>query len=221
VSTTTAPDFRPVARDLPRLSAAPGTRLELLILSASSSGLAGVDLASGALVRAWSAEALQVRMRPYDVAVVTVGDDRDALPDPSQPEALVLAGAPEPRGRLAGRRAERLLRPLLHPPGRPLLELTASTVPFWERRADHPSIGLVEPEGQLSLRRRGSYVACRFGWMGHQRELPCIDRRVVARLERDGLDRLAAPRGARILVSLTPPIEGRCHKVVEAVLARP
>ena len=30
-----------------------------------------------------------------------------------------------------------------------------------------------------------------------------------------------AGKGDRLLVALTPPIEGRCHKVVEAVLPRP
>jgi hypothetical protein len=32
---------------------------------------------------------------------------------------------------------------------------------------------------------------------------------------------MAATKGARLVVAFTPPINGRCHKVVEAVLPRP
>jgi hypothetical protein len=40
-------------------------------------------------------------------------------------------------------------------------------------------------------------------------------------MDRAGLTRMAAGRGDRLVVSLTPPIDGTCHKVVEAVLPRP
>ena len=200
---------------------APGVTLELLVVAADGDHCAGIDLASGALVRAWSPEAAAEPLHPYDVVAVTLDINVDAVPDPAEPEALVLAAPPERRRRLSGRKAEKLLKPLLHPKGGPLLGTPAPVVPFWERSPDHPSIALVEPEGSISLWREGSYLACRFGWLGHERELPCLDRRVAAHMDRAGITRMAGGKGDRLVVSLTPPIDGRCHKVVEAILPRP
>jgi hypothetical protein len=216
---TTAPDFLPVAKILPRVAVVPGATLELLVLAADGGQCAGVDLASGALVRAWSSQPAPQPIRPYDVVKVTLDGDVDAVPDPSEPEALVLAGPPEPIRRLTGRRAERRLRPLLHPQGQPLLG--AHAVPFWDRRADHPSIALVEPEGPIMLWRQGTYLSCRFGWQGRERELPCVDRRLATELDRAGRTKAFGGKGDRLVVALTPPIDGRCHKVVETVLPRP
>jgi hypothetical protein len=200
---------------------APGATLELLVLSADGNHCAGVDMVSGALVRAWSAQPSVHRLLPYDVVRVTLDEDFDDVPDPHQPEALVLSGPPEPVRRLGGRKVQRLLRPLLHPAGQPLLGVASSAVPFWERRPDHPSIAVVEPEGPISLWRDGPYLACRFGWLGHERELPCLDRHVAGVMDSTRRLRMAAAKGDRILVALTPPIDGRCHKVVEALLPRP
>jgi hypothetical protein len=221
VPTTTAPDFSPVVKDVPRVAVAPGAVLELLVLAADGSHCAGVDLASGALVRTWSPHPTPVDLRAYDVVAVTLADDADAIPDPWQPESLVLEGPPEPLRRMSGRRSERLLRALLHPNGQPLLGETSPAIPFWERRADHPSIAVVEPEGRISLRRDGTYLSCRFGWRGHGRELPCLDRHLAAAMDRTGRTRMTVGKNDRLLVALTPPIDGRCHMVVEAVLPRP
>jgi hypothetical protein len=199
----------------------PGAVLELLVLSADGNHCAGVDLASGALVRAWSPEGLAQRLRPYDVVTVTLDEDLDEVPDPQEPEALRLAGPPQPVRRLSGRKVERMLRRLLHPRGQPLLGVSSSVVPFWERRRDHPSIAVVEPEGVISLWRDKPYLACRFTWLGHERELPCLDRFMATLMDRSGRTRLLADKGDRLLVALTPPIDGRCHKVVDALLPRP
>ncbi len=88
MSTSTAPDFYPVLKDLPRVEVAPGASLELLVLSADGNHCAGVDLASGTLVRAWMADTSGPRLRPYDVVGVTLADDLDDVPDPHQPEAV-------------------------------------------------------------------------------------------------------------------------------------
>jgi hypothetical protein len=221
VSTSTAPDFYPVAKDLPRVRVAPGVTLNLLVLATDDHQCAGVDVASGAMVRAWSHEPNQIRLEPYEVVEVTLAEDTDALPDPAEPEGVVLASPPQPVSRMSRRRCERLLRPLLHPHGQPLLGLAAPVVQFWERRSDHPSIALVEPEGPVVLMRDKPYLACRFGWQGHERELPCLDRRLAAAMDRSGRSHLLAGKGDRLVVSFTPPIDGRCHKVVEAVLPRP
>jgi hypothetical protein len=221
VSTSTAPDFYPVLKDLPRVRVAAGVVLQLLVVAADGFHCAGVDVDSGALVRAWSPVPEGHRLNPYDVVEVTLDENADVVPDPSEPEALAIIAAPEPVGRITGRKAERLIRPLLHPKGQALLGVGATAVPFYERRSDHPSIGLVDPEGPTLLRRDGSFLSCRFGWQGHQRELPCLDRRRAAEMDRAGMTRMAATKGARLVVAFTPPINGRCHKVVEAVLPRP
>ena len=219
--TTTAPDFQLAAADLPRLQADPGSCLQLLVLAARRGQLVAVDLDSGALIRAWCPAVSSARLRPYDLVEATVAADNDAVPDPVEPEALVLDDEPEPFGRLEGRRAERLLRPLLHPDDAPLLGSHAPAIPFWERRDDHPSIALVEPQGPVVLRREPGYLGCRFTWQGKVRQLPCLDERRAAEMDRAGQISAPGPKRARLVVALTPPIDGRCHKVVEVVLPRP
>ena len=251
VPTTTAPDFQDLGRSVPRLAPTEGARLELLVLAARAQHCAGVDTASGVLVRAWfdlpphdlaphdpaphdpepydpePSEDPQPaydrqpprRLRTYDLAVVTLAGDDEVAPDPS-PEALTLAGPPTPAGRLTGRRAERLLRPLLHPGGAPLLGTRASALPLWARRPDQPSMAVVQPQGPVLLRRSVSYLACRFAWAGTVCELACLDGRLAGEMDRAGQHQRVVDKGTRLVVAFTPPIEGRCHKVVEAVLPR-
>jgi len=210
-----------LVKDQPRVTIDAGTTLQLLVVAAADTHCAGVDLASGGLLRTWSPRPAEERIRPYDVVEATVGDDVETVPDPAQPEAVALSGPPTPVDRLGGRRCERLLRPLVHPRGQPLLGITATAIPFWQRTPDHPSIALVEPAGDIVLRRQGAYLACQFEWQGHRRELPCLDRALAGWMDRTGRQRTSAGGGARLVVSLTPPIDGRCHKVVESVLRRP
>ncbi len=217
---TTAPEFYPVGKDLPRVQVAAGATLQLLVVAADQYHCAGVDLASGALVRGWAPEPAETRPRPYDVVEVVLEGDVDAVPDPAQPEALALTAAPRVIDRITGRRSERLLRPLLHPRNQPLLGISGSAIPFWERRGDHPSIAVVEPEGRVTFRREGPYLACRFEWQGHERELPCLDRAVAGHMDRNGKIVMNAGKGDRLVVALTAPIDGRCHKVVETLLRR-
>jgi hypothetical protein len=220
VTATTAADFAGPVRDIPRLVDAPGTRLELLVLAARDRYCAGVDLASGALVRVWAERPPNVPLQSHDKAVITLGNRPETVPDPSQPESLPARGAPVATGRARERRTERLLRPLVHPEDVPLLGSHAPAVPFWERRRDHPSIALVEPQGRLVLQRSGAYLACQFGWRETVLVLPCIDRRLAAALG-DGTQRMGGnARHYRLLVALQPPVDGHCHKVVEAVLPR-
>lgn len=197
-----------------------GATLQLLVVAADGFHCAGVDLATGTLVRGWSPVAADPRPKPFDVVEVVLDGDQEAVPDPAQPEALALAGAPTVVDRMAGRRCERLLRPLLHPEGRPLLGVTATAIPFWERRGDHPSIAVVEPPGKIAFRREGHYLACQFDWLGHRRELPCLDRSVAGHMDRARRAVMTADKGDRLVVSLTAPIDGRCHMVVETLLRR-
>jgi hypothetical protein len=217
--TSTVSELR-VLKDHPRRPVRAGTTLELLVVAASDQHCAGIDLHTGALVRAWAAEAGEERIRPYDVVEVTCDGELDVVPDPAQPEALGLAEPPRVVDRMHGRRAERLIRPLLHPEQQPLLGVTATAIPFWQRSADHPSIALVEPRGRITMVREGSYLGCRFEWQGHERELPCLDRALAGHMDRTGRTRLTAAKGDRLVVALTPPIDGRCHKIVENLLRR-
>lgn len=199
---------------------AAGATLQLLVVAADEQHCAGIDLDTGGLVRAWSPEPPEERIRPFDVAEVTCDGGTDLVPDPAQPEGIGLAGPPVVVDRLTGRRCERLIRPLLHPDNQPLLGVSATAIPFWQRSADHPSIAVVEPKSRIVMVREGSYLGCRFEWQGHPRELPCLDRTLAGHMDRHGRTRLTAAKGDRLVVALTAPIDGRCHKVVETLLHR-
>jgi len=211
----------PEAEALPRRSNTPGTSLELLVLATDVDYCAGVDLASGALVRAWSPGPIAEDLRPYDVVGATLDDTIDLLPDPSQPEAVPLMQPPERIGRLSGRRVERYLRALVHPPGQPLLAIHGPAVPFWQRTADYPSIAVVEPEGPAVIRLRDGTLGCLFRWRGVPVELPCLDRRLARGMAASHRIRVDSGKGERLLVALAPPVDGHCHKVVDALLPRP
>jgi hypothetical protein len=211
----------PALARVPRRSDTPGTELELLILAVDRHQVAAVDLASGALVRGWTPDLVDLRLRAYDVVAGTLDDDLDRVPDPSEPEAIGLVEAPKWIGRLAGRRVQRYLRPLVHPRDQPLLGGLAPAVAFWERKADHPSISIVEPEGTAVVARQGRWLDCWFGWKGVTVQMPFVDARISRRMARAGRLRLATGRGERLLVALTPPIDGHCHKVVAGLLPRP
>ncbi len=211
----------PEAEALPRRSNTPGTTLELLVLAADVDHCAGIDLVSGALVRAWSPSPIEVDLRPFDVVGGTLDDTIDLLPDPSQPEAVPLIEPPQRIGRITGKRAERYLRALVHPPGQPLLAIHGPAVPFWQRTADYPSIAVVEPEGPAVIRVRDGALCCLFRWRSVPVELPCVDRRLARALAAAGRTRVDSAKGERLLVALAPPVEGHCHKVVAALLPRP
>jgi len=191
------------------------------VLAADVDQCAAVDLVSGALVRAWSPSPIPDDLEPYDIVGATLDDTVDLLPDPSQPEAVPLSEPPERIGRLTGRRVERYLRALVHPPGQPLLAIHGPAIPFWQRTADYPSIAVVEPEGPAVFRRREGSMSCMFRWRGVPVELPCVDRRMMHGLTAVGRTRVDSVKGERLLVALAPPVDGHCHKVVSALLPRP
>ena len=198
-----------------------GYELEMLVLSADHEHLAGIDLACGALVRAWASETLDLHeVRPYDVVVGTLDEDPDLVPDPAEPEAVVFCEHPRRVGRMTGRRAERLLRPLLHPTGQPLLGTYSPAIAFWARTPDHPSIALVEPEGPVGVHRRGRMLTCTFRWRRLPMELPLVDPRAWGTTGRSQ-ERSRSGSIERLVVALTPPIDGQCHKVVTGILPRP
>jgi hypothetical protein len=205
-------------RTWPRMQDAPGTTLEIMVVSTGERHCAGIDVASGALVRAWSTAPVDQRLRPYDLVSVVVAGDPDVVPDPAEPEAVAIVEPPALVGRLTGRRAKRLIRPLLHPEHAPLLGFHGPTVPFWERRPDQPSVALAELKGPVTATLEDGGFWCHFVWDGRPQVLACADPRLAASMRRMGGDTVRVRQGMYLVVALEPPVEGQCHKVVEALV---
>jgi len=195
------------------------------VLASDASGSIGVDLESGAFVRARHPVAAGRMLRPFSIASgeLAPGDMADA----SQPELAELTGPLQPTARLHPRKAERWLRPLLHPPRPPLLGLTGNAIPYWTLEGDRPSVSLVEPDEVGAARAPGGYV-CRFMWEHTFHELFLRDPRLLAALESRRVQscgerqirNLLGHAPDRLLVALTAPIQGYCYKAVMGVLPR-
>lgn len=181
-----------------------GAELDLLVLAGGPRGCAAVDLTTGALVHAHWPGAARVRA-PFAVVRGRVADEQVEV-DPIRPETLALAGPPESVGRMPGRRAERWLRPLLHPPSEHLLGFAGSATPYWTLSGDRPSVALVSPDSApIVVGDR-----CRFRWRGAVHTLPVLRTALWS----------APARPRRILVSLSAPVAGHCYKVVAGLLPR-
>src|SRR3954471_16176489 len=126
-----------------RRSSEPGTALQLLVLTATSDGGIGVDIASGALVRAsyQLPEDAEFEFQPscFDLVTASIASPDEEDLEPTLPEAVELAGMPQRVGRLSRRKAERFLRPLVHPPRELLLGIPGPTVQLWELRGNRPT----------------------------------------------------------------------------------
>ncbi|MEA3077243.1 MAG: hypothetical protein QOF60_2151 [Actinomycetota bacterium] len=201
-------------------------QVRLLMLASSPRGGAAVDLDAGTLVRAHWTDASPV-FEPYDVVEASSADDEElAFASDS-----VVASGPACVGTMRGRRAARLLRPIVHPSNQPLLGAAGPTVPYWTLRSDQPSVALLEPAaGPVVEREAGSSrLWCRFRWRRLDHDLPLDDHRLDERLSHPTATRLSGGTLARalgwkpdrLLVVLTPPREGVCHKVVAGMLPRP
>jgi hypothetical protein len=202
-----------------------GATLELLVLANEPNGSIGVDLESGAFVRARHPMIAGRALRPFSVASgqLAPADMFDA----SQPELAELTGPLRPTARLHPRKADRWLRPLLHPPRPPLLGLTGNAIPYWTLEGDRPSVSLVEPDEIGIARTPGGYV-CRFIWQHTFHEVFLRDRRLLLALESAQVQRcgvrqvqhLLGHAPDRLVVALTAPIQGYCYKAVMGVLPR-
>lgn len=202
----------------------PGSELRMLVLAADGRGCVGVDLESGAFVRA-SHPAASTIFAPFDVVSAEIAGAVEP-PDAARPEALELTAAPEPVGSIPVRRAERLLAPLHHPHRLPLLGFASDAVPYWTLTGDSPSLALIELRTDPRVRWSEYGPECTFVWQDHLHELPLTDERLLSAIERHRLirptrgevQRLLGYRPRRLLVMLTPPVEGYCHKTVAALL---
>ncbi len=195
-------------------------------MAASSRGCIGVDLASGALLRGVFAERCPEPFEAYDVvSTEPVDDDQVAFTADT-----VLLTSPQRVGQLSGRRVEKLLRPLVHPKNEHLLGVAAASVPYWTVRADRPSLALLHPtSGPVVERDPAHRLQCRFRWRRLDYTLPLDDPGVeealshpaVRRVGGSTLNRALGWKPRWLLVGLTPPRAGQCHKVVAALLPRP
>lgn len=210
--------------ELAHRPAASDATLRLLVLAAAEDGCVAVDLGSGALVRA--AHPAGRPLSTFAVATAPVADSLAA--DHSRPESVRLAAPPRPCGRLSARRAERWLRPLLHPPSAALLGFVGRSVPYWTLAGDRPSVTVVEPTAGPEVTPSASGGQCHFVWAGLRHELPLAHSRLARALARgwwsalsaSDLERVLGYRPARLVVALTPPLEGYCYKVVAGFLPR-
>jgi hypothetical protein len=171
-------------------------------------------MSTGGLIRAPLPDGCQ--FRPYDIAATTTGDVDDR--DPAHPDMVELLAPLEFAGQLRGRKAERYVRPLLHPSDQPLLGLISVAVPYWTLCGDRPSAAVVDTGRQIEIVRHGRRLHCFFEWQGNLIDLPLVDRRVSVSMARRGQQSLAIRR--RFVVALTPPHRGNCYKVVAGLLPR-
>ena len=196
----------------------------MLVLAADAGGCLGVDLDSGAFVRArYHGEAKS--LSPFDIVAGQIAQAAHAI-DASRPETVYLDHPPHPVGSLSPRRAERYLEPLHHPPRRSLLGFPGATVPYWTLNGDRPSLTLVDLVAGTRVYREAHQYECRFTWQSVRYHLPLVDRRLVNRLDGVGwpryssrdLESVLGHRVRRLLIALSPPHEGYCYKVVAALL---
>lgn len=212
-----------------------GAELQLLVLAAGRGACIGVDMASGAFVLTRWAGRDAPALHAFDVASARVSyGGADPL---GRPEAVCVERPPHAVGRVRRRVAERYLRPLVLPSSEHPLGFPGPTVPYWmlaesAEGRDRPSVCLVSPGASggasISAVRSEMGVSCRFTWRGVSQELPMADGALALLpvMNRTGRRVLSGapladvigfvPR--RLMVTLSPPRAGVCHKVVPALL---
>ncbi len=209
-----------------------GTRRQLLVLTGDAAECMAVDVMTGALVRAHTANGHRHPvLKTYDLVSVQFARHPE-VPDPAQPEAVTLEGLPEPAGRLKARLVRRHLDDLVTPPGGPLFGFPGPATPYWTLTGANPSVAVVRPEGDVVafVRRGEEVVRASFRWGRAQHHVPIYDLGLATRLA----PVLATPRTAGrsveealgfppsfVLIALTPPRSGHCYKTVAAFLPKP
>lgn len=209
--------------------APPGTSFELMVLYADSDECAGIDLDTGAFVRGhWPESATSLDLQPYLQATAVVAVD-DAPADPSRPEAVAFTGPPDLGGRVPHRKARSYIDALMAPTRIPLLGFLGPSIRFWQMSGTHPSLSLLRPTQGPQLIIEDETVKARFEWDGQEQVLEVSNERIRAAALGAGSLRLAGETLATVLgypprymlVGLTRPQDGYCHKVAAAILPKP
>ncbi len=214
-----------------RIAVDGGSSLILVVLACDDDDTVGIDLASGALVRArvpWPSGHLP-DLAPFDVVEAVLADEPERN-DLAQPEAVNTRGLPRHLGTLHGRRVRHLLHRLVTPVEEHVLGFPGTSAPYWEFRGFRPSLALVVPtKGPVLFRREGDRsVWIRFGWGRSDNWLPVDDTRAARALDAARRDRLqgkdlAAALGFKphyLMTSISQPRDGHCYKTVRALLSR-
>jgi hypothetical protein len=199
--------------------------MELLVLASGRRSTVGVDLASGTLLRTHHPVVTE-RIEQFSVVSATVSNWQQSRPE--QPEALDFLYAPTLTGRLVGWKADRLVRPLIHPTGRYLLGSQGPSVPCWMLDSDRPSVSVVEPETPLTIVVSERGVRARFGWNRHWVEAPVEDAQVLSRLDwlpdspLSGRPLITALgfRPDRMVMAWSRPKSGHCYRVIAGLLPK-
>ncbi|MGI8686562.1 MAG: hypothetical protein ACR2MO_15985 [Acidimicrobiales bacterium] len=179
-----------------------GAEVRLLLLAGGQRWCAAMHVESGALVSArWEEPA--PGLAPFVLATARVAADQSEV-DPVRPEEVTLTAAPRPVGHVSRRRAERMLRAVLHPDTEHLLGIAGPATPYWTLDGTRPSIAVVAPS-QAPVIAGGQ---CRFRWRKLVHSLPVLPHALD--------NRPARPR--RLVIALSAPRQGYCYKVVAALL---
>ncbi|HVC26288.1 MAG TPA: hypothetical protein VND23_11065 [Acidimicrobiales bacterium] len=214
----------------------PGAIVSCAVLSTGPEEWAGVDLESGAFVRARvpgdgvPGDGVPGEWALWDVARFEIGADEEP-PDPARPEAVTLAGQPSAVGRLRRAAARRLLAQLAAPDGSrtPLLGTRGPSTAYVDLDISTPSIELVATDARVlsCFAREGGEPSCAFSWGGTTLTLPLLDARARAALRSSPVPlagaALAAATGGTpryLLVGLTAVRRGHAPKAVLSIVAK-
>lgn len=179
-----------------------GGEVDLLLLAGGQRWCAAIHLDSGALLSAHWNDPVD-GLTPLVVARALVAVDQSDV-DPARPEEVALDGPPRPVARANRRRADRLLREVLHPTADHLLGFPGPAVPYWTLDGTRPSTTVVAPATSPVV----TSGVCRFRWRKLAHALPVLPQALEFRPRH--------PR--RLVVTLSAPREGYCYKVVAALL---
>lgn len=179
-----------------------GGEVDLLLLAGGQRWCAAIHLDTGALLSARWDDPVD-GLAPLVVARALVSDDQSDV-DPARPEEVALDTPPRPVAKANRRRAERLLRDVLHPTVDHLLGFPGPAIPYWTLDGTRPATTVVAPASAPVI----TNGVCRFRWRNLFHALPVLPQALVTR-----------PRHPnRLVVTLSAPREGYCYKVVAALL---
>jgi hypothetical protein len=181
-------------------------------------------LASDEELELWSERARPARARRADGAIVLDGTELDD----ERHELAVLAGPLRQIGRVSQRRAQRYLKALHHPRTGPILGFHGTAAPFWSVDPMRPSISVVMPESAIGIRVTEHSISTLFRWRGILHALPTEAPEVLSRLDWLPTGVTTGPPLAdalgfeprELVVRLSGPIDGVCHKLVAGVVPR-